>query len=288
MPGAQAQSAAHNPGARARAAMPVSDDFLTAGLKITGHFEDSADPLAAVSGNFDGQGISLGVLQWNIGSNSLQPIVRFLGKAAVTATMPQFGGDLWNACNTTVTAGLSIVRAWQPDNKLPTACFNELKAFVRAQPFQTRQMTVARTVGNTAWNTANDWAAKRGLNTVSKKDFCWFYDVYTQNGGPKSLTVKNVNDFIANHGANSAEDLVCDWLALRQDDNHGAIDSRKNASLWRNGVGDNNLFLFIASYLRVQLANPMWQSDAMNRKGTIVLGIGWVHGQKENLTPITG
>ena len=37
--------------------MPVSDDFLTAGLKITGHFEDSADPLAAVSGNFDGQGL---------------------------------------------------------------------------------------------------------------------------------------------------------------------------------------------------------------------------------------
>ena len=30
--------------------MPVSDDFLTAGLKITGHFEDSDDPLAAVSG----------------------------------------------------------------------------------------------------------------------------------------------------------------------------------------------------------------------------------------------
>jgi hypothetical protein len=69
--------------------MPVSDDFLTAGLKITGHFEDSDDPLAAVSGNFDAQGISLGVLQWNIGSNSLQPIVRFLGKASVTSTMPK-------------------------------------------------------------------------------------------------------------------------------------------------------------------------------------------------------
>jgi hypothetical protein len=268
--------------------MPVSDDFLTAGLKITGHFEDSADPLAAVSGNFDGQGISLGVLQWNIGSNSLQPIVRYLGKAAVISTMPNFGQDLWNACNTTITEGLSIVRAWQPNNKLPDACYDELKKFVRDNPFQTRQLTVARTVGNTAWNTAGDWAAKRGVNAVSKRDFCWFYDIYTQNGGLKSLTVKNVNDFIANHGANSAESLICDWLAARQDDNHGAIDSRKNASLWRDGVGDGSLFLFVASYLRIQQSNKLWQSDAMNRKGTIVVGTGWVHGEQQNLTPITG
>src|SRR4051794_33004464 len=107
--------------------MPVSDEFLTAGLKITGHFEDSGDPLGAVSGNFDGMGISLGVLQWNIGSNSLQPIVRAIGNPAVTSTMPTFGQDLWRACNTTVSAGLGIVRGWQPNTKLPKPVFNELK-----------------------------------------------------------------------------------------------------------------------------------------------------------------
>lgn len=268
--------------------MPVSDDFLTAGLKITGHFEDASDPLAAVSGNFDQQGISLGVLQWNIGSNSLQPIVRYLGKAAVTSTMPKFGEDLWQACNSTVAEGLAIIRAWQPHDTLPPDCFAELKAFVRSPPFQTRQLTVARNVGNTAWNTATDWASKRGIGEVSKRDFCWFYDVYTQNGGLKSITVKNVNDFIANQGPESAEHLICAWLAARQDDNRGAIDSRKNASLWRDAVDRNTVFLFVASYLRTQLANRLWQSDVMNRKGTIALGTGWVHGEKHDLTPITG
>jgi hypothetical protein len=268
--------------------MPVSDDFLAAGLKITGHFEDAEDSLAAVSGNFDLQGISLGVLQWNIGCNSLQPIVRFLGKAAITSKMPNFGEDLWRACNTTVAEGLAIVRSWQPNNKLPKPCYNELKAFVRDSPFQSRQMDVARKVGNTAWSTAGDWAQRRERNNVTKKEFCWFYDVFTQNGGFKSLTVKKVQDFIANHGATSADDLICDWLASRTDDDRGAIDSRKNGKLWRGTVANDDIFLFVAGYLRIQESNPLWQSDAMNRKGTIALGSGWVHGEKHDLTPITG
>ena len=268
--------------------MPVSDELLTAGLTITGHFEDSDDPLAAVSGNFDGMGISLGVLQWNIGSNSLQPIVKYLGKSAVTSTMPTRGEDLWRACNTTVSAGLTIVRQWQPNNKLPKAVLNELKAFVRDAPFQQRQLQVARSVGNTAWNTAVDWANKRGRDSATKKEFCWFYDVFTQNGSLKSLTVRKVQSFLDNHGAGSADDVICDWLAARTDDGRGAIDSRKNAVLWRNAVADEDMFLFVASFLRIQESNPLWQSDAMNRKGTIAVGPGWVHKEKHNLKPITG
>jgi len=268
--------------------MPVSDDFLTAGLKITGHFEDSSDPLGAVSGNFDGMGISLGVLQWNIGSNSLQPIVRTLGKAAVTSTMPARGADLWTACNATVPQGLAIVKAWQPGNKLPKPVFNELKAFVRSTPFQDQQLKVARKVGNAAWDTAVNLAVKQGRTTATKREFCWFYDVFTQNGSLKSVTPKKVQDFIDAHGANSADDFICDWLKGRSDDNRGAKDSRKNATLWRNTVPPDRLFLLVASFLRTGEANPLWHSDVMNRKGTIALGGGWVHGSQHDLTPITG
>jgi hypothetical protein len=268
--------------------MPVSDDFLTAGLKITGHFEDSEDPLGAVSGNFDGMGISLGVLQWNIGSNSLQPIVRAIGKTSVASKMPQFGEDLWRACNTTVTEGLAIVRAWQRNNKLPRPVFNELKAYVRSQPFQDQQLKVARKVGDTAWGTAVDWASKQGRATATKREFCWFYDVFTQNGGLKSITPKKVQDFIDNHGADSADDLICDWLAARTDDARGAKDSRKNAKLWRDAVPKPKLFLFVASFLRTAEANSLWRSDVMNRKGTIALGVGWAHTEKHDVTPITG
>lgn len=48
-------------------------------LALTGCFEtgkDFPDCFAGLSGNFDGQGMSLGVLQWNFGQDSLQPLFK--------------------------------------------------------------------------------------------------------------------------------------------------------------------------------------------------------------------
>lgn len=47
-------------------------------LALTGTFETSCgipDCFAGISGDFDGQGISFGVLQWNFGQGSLQPLL---------------------------------------------------------------------------------------------------------------------------------------------------------------------------------------------------------------------
>lgn len=48
-------------------------------LALTGAFETGAgvpDCYAGLSGDFDGQGLSLGVLQWNLGQGSLQPLLQ--------------------------------------------------------------------------------------------------------------------------------------------------------------------------------------------------------------------
>ncbi|MDD3295710.1 MAG: peptidoglycan-binding domain-containing protein [Geobacteraceae bacterium] len=48
-------------------------------LALTGSFETGAgipDCFAGISGDFDGQGISFGVLQWNFGQGSLQPLLK--------------------------------------------------------------------------------------------------------------------------------------------------------------------------------------------------------------------
>src|SRR6185312_11608159 len=100
--------------------------------------------LACVSGDFDGQGVSLGVLQWNIGSGSLQPIVRRVGQPAVMATMSRFGRDLWEACNTDITRGLAIVRGWQSGSRLRPEVVAELKAFLRSGPGIAQQIAAAR------------------------------------------------------------------------------------------------------------------------------------------------
>jgi hypothetical protein len=263
------------------------DDWIKAALQVTGHFEDSADPLGAVSGDFDGMGISLGVLQWNIGSGSLQPLVLPLGRAAVVDAMPHYGVDLWNACSSDIARGLAIVRGWQVGATLRPAVKQELNAFTGGPVFVPRQIAAAQAVAARAAAAASDWVQASGDRpAVDKALFCWFFDVYTQNGGLKGLTFDDVRAFIAANGVDRADDVICDWLAARGEADAGFRDSLKNAALWRNAVEAGRLPLLVLSYLRALRARTEWRGDVLNRKATIAVGSGWVHLERHELGPL--
>lgn len=266
--------------------MPLTESWIHTALQVSGHFEDSADPLGGVSGDFDGMGISLGVLQWNIGSGSLQPLVNKTGRTAVLDAMPVFGGELWTACHSNIPQGLAIVRGWQTGQKLRSAVRAELKAFAHSKAFVNQQIAAAHKVAEQAWLTASVWNTDAGQGEPSLQEFCWFFDLMTQNGGLKGVSPAGVNDFIAAAGPNRADNLICDWLEARTEFDHGFKDALKNAQLWRDSVPDANLMLFVASYLRSQKARLSWRTDTLNRKGTIALGKGWVHAEKHNLKPL--
>jgi len=266
-------------------ALPFTD-WIEPALRITGHFEDSQDPLAAVTGDFDGMGISLGVLQWNIGQGSLQPLVRPLGRAGVIGLMPHYGIDLWNACTTTISNGLQIVRGWQNGSHLAAAVTAELKNFCRSPAFLAQQKAAASQVAKTAYTAARDYAAADPTyGQVTRPLFCWFFDVMTQNGGLKGLTYQNVKDFIDSSHPGAVE-AICDWLAARTAQDAGYRDSHKNAVLWRSLVSDQQRTLFVLSYLRALKANTTYRADTLNRKATIVLGKGYVHLELHDLTGI--
>jgi hypothetical protein len=263
--------------------MSLSDSWVQTALKVTGHFEDSADPLGGVSGDFDGMGLSLGVLQWNIGMGSLQPLVKNTGRAAVVDAMPVFGSEFWRACTGNISQGLTTVRGWQTGQRLRPAVKAELKALAHSAAFVDQQIAAARKVAAQAWLGASTWNKEAGLSDPSLRDFCWFFDLMTQNGGLKGISPSDVEQFIAAAGSDRADDLVCDWLEARTEADAGYKDSIKNALEWRDAVSDSALMLFVASYLRSQKTKLLWRADALNRKGTIVLGTGWVHGEKHTL-----
>ena len=265
----------------------LPDSWIETALRVTGHFEDSADPLAAVTGDFDGMGLSLGVLQWNIGSASLQPLVKPLGRATVMQLMPHYGVDLWNACTGTRDVGLQIVRGWQDGSRIAPAVRTELKAFCRSPAFTDQQVAAARQTAANALGVATNYAtADPAHGSVSKALFCWFFDLQTQNGGLKGLTYADVWNFINRLGTSTAVDVICDWLAGRGPADAGYRDSRKNADLWRHGVDAAHLSLFTLSYLRAQKSRATYQADTLNRKGTVALGTGYVHLEKHDLTGI--
>jgi hypothetical protein len=66
----------------------ISSKLKRSILSMTGTFETSQKPpecFGVVTGNFDGQGLSAGVLQWNLGQGTLQPILKEL-KVSSTAS----------------------------------------------------------------------------------------------------------------------------------------------------------------------------------------------------------
>lgn len=266
----------------------LPSNWIETALRVTGHFEDSMEPLAGVSGDFDGMGISLGVLQWNIGSGSLQPLVKAVGRDVVLDRMPVYGGEYWTACAGSIPQGLEIVRAWQHGQQLMRAVLLELKQFALSNEFVNQQILAATRVAEKAWRAASDWNTETGRGDPSLKEFCWFFDLYTQNGGLKDVSPSNVDEFIQASGIDRADDVVCDWLASRTKEDNGWRDSIRNALMWRDNVSEQDLALFVASYLRSQKSKLVWRADVMNRKGTIALGAGWVHGEKQDLTALLG
>ncbi|MET0240605.1 MAG: hypothetical protein ABW184_11995 [Sphingobium sp.] len=266
----------------------LSDDWVETALKVTGHFEDSSQPLSAVTGDFDGMGLSLGVLQWNIGSGSLQPMVKPLGLAAVTKAMPTYGADFWKACNAPIPAGLAICRGWHSGTALKAPVRKELRAFTGSPVFVAQQVARARKIAEQALAAAKTYAkadpAMGGI--VTKATFCWFFDVYTQNGGLKGLDHGDVAAFIAQHGATGVDDRICDWLEGRAAGTVGYRDALSNAVLWRNKVAAPHLSLFVLSYLRSSLSRTEYRADVLNRKATIATRVGWVHREKHDLTAL--
>ncbi|MGH6891980.1 MAG: hypothetical protein ACREEP_06960 [Dongiaceae bacterium] len=262
----------------------IPSDWTAAAVRITPGFEVAGDPYLGVSGDFDGMGISCGALQWNIGQGSLQPMIKKVGKAHVTATMPTLGEGLWAACNGSVVAGLKVVRGWQNGAKLKPEAKAELRAFMGSPEMRAQQNERIDRKAATAFALASQWAANLPGGTPSKRSFCWFFDIVTQNGSLEDVTFNEVTEFLEQNKPDKADDLICDFLGGQTGDSSHVKDARKNADLWRNKADGAKLELLVMSYLRSKTASPKWRHVVLNRKGTIAMGSGWVNSTKHDFS----
>jgi len=187
---------------------------------------------------------------------------------------------MWQAANASVSSGLSIVNGWQTgsggSSRLKPAAKAELKALMGSAPMRAEQDKAIDKVAGIAFRQASIWAASGNRAAPSKREFCWFFDLVTQNGGLEGLTLAEVRTFIANAGS-GADDFICDFLAAKTGPSGHVQDAHKNAALWRN-TGDGRMIeLLVASYLLSKTANPQWRHVVVNRKGTLAMGKGWVN-----------
>lgn len=262
----------------------VPADWKKSAIAITPGFEVQGDPYMGASGDFDGMGVSCGALQWNIGQNSLQPLVQAVGKAHVIASMPTIGPDFWAACNTSIAKGLKIVRGWQNGTSLKAKPKAELRSFMGTPEMRTQQDKRIDEVMEGALRLATNWAKSEGGGDPTKRLFCWFFDIATQNGSMEGLKRKRVLDFIGVNKPDKTDDLICDFLSQQKGTSGHVKDAKKNAGAWRNKASDEQLELLTMTYLRSETANPKWRHVVINRKGTISMGLGRVNSTDHNFS----
>jgi hypothetical protein len=228
----------------------LHQDLARRCLALTGAFETGRgvpDCFCGLGGDFDGQGISFGVLQWNFGQGSLQPLLREMSERHPTVTQAIFGNHL-----ATLAEALSAGQ-------------DELMAFVRSvqhpvkhtvfEPWHGYAMALGRTtefqdiqVKHAKGNFDKAVGMCRDYGVWSERAVALMFDIVTQNGSIRKITQTQIlADFGALPGGLSREET----------------EQRK---------------LEIVANRRAEAANPRWIDDVRRRKLCIARGTGSVHG----------
>lgn len=224
-------------------------------LTLTGAFETGRGPpecFAGLSGDFDGQGISLGVLQWNFGQDSLQPMLQQMlsRHARVAKTVFQSNDDALSAALESDKAELMrFARSIQDTIK---HAVNEpwrgmFKSLCRTGEFQAIQAQHAGKL----FKAARDLVQEYGL--WSQRAAALMFDIKVQNGSiSKLIRVQIMADFDRLPGDLAKEDAEVERMTI--------IANR-----------------------RAEAANPRWIEDVRARKLCIARGEGVVHGIRYDL-----
>lgn len=221
-------------------------------LHITGGFEGTT--FSTVTGNFDFQGISCGILQFNLGQGSLQNYI--LNHVDLMAydyfPLPINNLHRMNP-NDAVT--------WAKDNMM-----NALGELLPNWRSAWERFLVEPSVLNVQKRAIDKYfhQAKRICGELdfpheNRRAMAFAFDVAVQNW---SLQVE-LPDTRIEH----AQNLI-------------TLYGADNASIWVDEeMTMEKARLVIAAHYRAMKSNPKWRHDVFTRKCTIAMGIGKVHGK---------
>jgi hypothetical protein len=218
-------------------------------LALTAGFETGAgvpDCFTGLAGNFDGQGLSFGVLQWNLGQGTLQPLLKQLDAAHPEVVATAFG-DGYGALKSVLAMRAGEGVAWAKSiqdgaNHVSQAWRERFKALGRTPECQDAQVRGAQD------RYERGLALCKEYGLWSERAAALMFDVVVQNGSINAATKAKIQgDFAAIPAGASAADA--EVLRMR------AVANR-----------------------RAEAANPRFTEDVRSRKLTCANGAGVVHG----------
>jgi len=218
-------------------------------MALTGTFEtgkDFPECFAGISGDFDGQGMSLGVLQWNFGQGSLQPLLK-----EMLSKHRNLMEKIFNEYLTVLETVLKLDRESQLEFlrsiQHPVKHFiyepwrGMFKSLCRTEEFQKIQIKHAQDLFEKALDLVKDF------NLWSERAVALMFDIKVQNGGIRDITKKQIT-----------------------------VEIEKIPETNRNDLEVKKMV--IIANKRAEASNPRWIEDVRSRKLCIAYGKGYVHG----------
>jgi hypothetical protein len=227
-------------------------------LNMTGYFENSVytpQSYSGISDNFDGQGISVGILQQNIGRGSLQPLLKKMDKEHPEVLKKVFGKD-YESLHQMLGASHDSQMQWAKKIQKPgkddvnpwPRWKKEFQALGRTPEYQQIQIGAAQNVYNKALRLSKQFGLK------SERGVAFMFDIVTQNGG------------IEKPGLQIGKGILKDIEALK-----------------KSGKDSEEARMIIIAEHRADACNPRWRADVLKRKTTIAKGHGVVHTHRIDL-----
>lgn len=219
-------------------------------LALTGTFETgqlAPGCFAAIAGNFDGQGISFGALQWNFGQGTLQTLLKEMMTKHPDIMSNIFGSDLASlqkAVNGTKQEALTFAGTIQDAAKHAVSATwkNKFKLLGLSSEFQAIEVNGA----SKYYNNAKSLAAT--YNLWSTRGQALMFDICVQNG--------SISDAVKSQ-------IMADFSKIPSGLGREEIEVRK---------------MIIIANRRAEAANPKFVEDVRKRKLCIAHGKGVVHG----------
>ncbi|WP_457621446.1 peptidoglycan-binding domain-containing protein [Persephonella sp.] len=234
----------------------LKKDLLFRCLALTGTFETGKgfpDCFAGITGDFDGQGISFGVLQWNFGQGSLQPLLRDMIENHRDVISGIFN-EYFPLLETVILS----------ENKEDEMVFARLiqhpvkhfiyepwrgmfKTLGRTEEFQEIQMRYSQDLFNEAVEMVEEY------RLWSERAVALMFDIKVQNGSIGRIT---------------KEQIFLDFEGIKEDLSEEEKEIKK---------------MEIIANRRAEASNPRWIEDVRSRKLCIARGYGVVHGMDLNI-----
>lgn len=239
-------------------------------LRISGSFENGDPAYDAITGNFDGCGISVGILQWNAGTGSLSTLLSRMIQYSSTQTINAFfsnGEDVASIAQMTAQQAKQFVLSnfTKDGMNLTQQAVMDWQGLLQSEPSIQAQVDLAT---NGVLAKAVNLATQYCPQTCNMRDTAFFFDLVTQSGGmsnsrgsvppvtdPNHLTYAQAIQFAYQKSAKAAKH----WEKTCESDSHAQL-------------------LLHYAFQRALLSRPEYVWDALSRRGAIACRGGVVHG----------